>query len=212
MSVILYNYMIYIYIIDITLLNCHYGFFVQFFRGDFSGGIYPLRRREGGGLAEKNDDALAGAVDLDAIEPGKKLGFSALMQLAQVEQSEVAAAAEADMFGEVPSPRRAGRPAGRINRMTESQARACALTGQTPLSYLLSIMRDENRASDVRIQAAIAALPYLHRRQPQAVDLTSRGGMVLTFSTDVGGAENSEDVLGTGPAAELEGVIIEQKQ
>jgi hypothetical protein len=60
-----------------------------------------------------------------------------------------------------------GRPAGSRNRLTK-ETLALVGDGLTPVAYLLSLMRDETKSQDVRLQAARYAAPYLHSRpQPE---------------------------------------------
>src|SRR5262245_2416288 len=56
----------------------------------------------------------------------------------------------------------AGRPKGALDKITQLQRKAALESGQSPLDYLLSIMRDENQSITVRLDAAKAAAPYLH--------------------------------------------------
>jgi hypothetical protein len=57
----------------------------------------------------------------------------------------------------------AGRKPGSVSRF-DAEARQRALAGETPLDFLLSIMRDENEEKRVRIDVAKAAAPYCHSR------------------------------------------------
>jgi hypothetical protein len=57
-----------------------------------------------------------------------------------------------------------GRPKGVPNKATAERQAEIAATGQTPLEYLLGVMRDEGRESDERLKAATAAAPYVHPR------------------------------------------------
>jgi hypothetical protein len=60
-----------------------------------------------------------------------------------------------------------GRPAGSRNRLTR-ETLALIGEGETPVAYLLGIMRDAEKPQDVRVQAARFAAPYLHPRpQPE---------------------------------------------
>ena len=59
----------------------------------------------------------------------------------------------------------AGRPAGSANKRTRDIANALASDGDlTPVEYLMSVMRDINEERRVRVNAAIAAAPYMHAR------------------------------------------------
>ena len=51
-------------------------------------------------------------------------------------------------------------------RATRHKVRSRTDTG-TPLAFLLSVMRDPKQPDDVRLQAAIAAAPYVHPRLVQ---------------------------------------------
>ena len=134
----------------------------------------------------------------------KKHGFAALMKHCAADQAEIVSQAEGDLFGAEPAedkPKKGGRPAGRINRATEMQARLVLATGQSPLSYLLSIMRNEFYSTERRMAAAIAALPYVHRRQPQAIDVNAEGATLLRI--ELGGSDDAS--IGGGEAVLIEG-------
>lgn len=56
----------------------------------------------------------------------------------------------------------AGRKSGSPNKATQEQRDAVVASGQTPLDYLLSVMRDEDNEQAARIDAAKAAARYVH--------------------------------------------------
>lgn len=64
----------------------------------------------------------------------------------------------------------AGRPRGSRNRRTialsqaPANAQQSARTGETPLDFLLRVMRNTKNVLQVRIDAAKAAAPYVHAR------------------------------------------------
>jgi hypothetical protein len=67
-----------------------------------------------------------------------------------------------------------GRPVGSRNRLTK-ETLALVGEGPTPVAYLLSLMRDETKPQDVRLQAARYAAPYLHSRpqpEPRLITIT----------------------------------------
>lgn len=55
-------------------------------------------------------------------------------------------------------------------------------TGVMPLDYLLAVMRDEEQAQEVRIDAAKAVLPYLHPRLAAVEHFGPNEGMVEIVS------------------------------
>lgn len=58
----------------------------------------------------------------------------------------------------------AGRKAGVPNKRTAEKVAAVEASGLTPLDYMLSILRDEMRAPEDRLDAAKAAAPYVHAK------------------------------------------------
>lgn len=60
----------------------------------------------------------------------------------------------------------AGRPKGSRNR-TPAFQRKLGEGGVTPVEYLLKVVRDKNRDSSERLEAAKAAAPYIHPRLSQ---------------------------------------------
>jgi hypothetical protein len=57
-----------------------------------------------------------------------------------------------------------GRRKGTPNRATAAVAAAVAEAGLTPLAYLLTVMRDEAQPTEIRLDAARAAAPFVHPR------------------------------------------------
>lgn len=56
----------------------------------------------------------------------------------------------------------AGRPPGAKNKVTEEARRKALHAGVSPLDFLLKIMRNENEDMPRRIDAAKAAIPFVH--------------------------------------------------
>lgn len=76
-----------------------------------------------------------------------------------------------------------GRAKGTPNKATVAKESAVASSGLTPLDYMLSILRDELLASDVRMDAAKAAAPYVHpRRAPVNSDGEDEAGVVVIIN------------------------------
>jgi hypothetical protein len=118
-------------------------------------------------------------------DPREKNGLAAAVAICLAEQEDELANAEAeaaaDLFGEAPAPRAPGRPAGARNKATEQQVAAIRASGQSPLAFLAMVWRDPQRSDKSRIPAAVAALPYLHRKQPLDVNVA---GLKVTLVMD----------------------------
>ncbi len=61
-----------------------------------------------------------------------------------------------------------GRPVGATNKPKITSWKD---TDKDPARVLLSIMRDEQQRPDLRAKAAAALMPFVHRRQPQALEI-----------------------------------------
>lgn len=71
----------------------------------------------------------------------------------------------------------AGRPKGAKTLITEEAIRKAG-AGETPLEYMLRIMRDQQQADDRRDKMAIGAAPYMHAK---AVEVTGADGGPIEF-------------------------------
>ena len=58
----------------------------------------------------------------------------------------------------------AGRPKGAVNKATAEARAAVEESGQTPLQYMVSVMRDPKADARRRDAMAAAAAPYVHHR------------------------------------------------
>lgn len=76
----------------------------------------------------------------------------------------------------------AGRPKGAISRVNDEARKAAAAAGETPLEYMLRVMRDTNENSTRRDEMALAAAPYMHAKLQQ-MDIKS-DTTVRTVSAD----------------------------
>jgi len=56
----------------------------------------------------------------------------------------------------------AGRKAGSPNKASAAREKAVRASGQTPLDYLLGVMRSKATPEAMRLDAAKAAAPYVH--------------------------------------------------
>ena len=55
-----------------------------------------------------------------------------------------------------------GRKRGGANRQSREVADAVAVTGETPLAYMMSVLRDQNAEQARRDEMAKSAAPYVH--------------------------------------------------
>ena len=68
-----------------------------------------------------------------------------------------------------------GRPKGVPNKANAARQAAIAASGLTPLEYMIAVMRDENNPTDVRLDAAGRAAPYVHPKLAQ-MQVTGKDG------------------------------------
>lgn len=80
--------------------------------------------------------------------------------------------------------RGAGRPKGAKTVVTEEAIKKAA-EGETPLEYMLRVMRDDQQPSERRDKMAIGAAPYVHAK---AVEITGEKGgpisMLIEWQTE----------------------------
>ena len=68
-----------------------------------------------------------------------------------------------------------GRQKGTLNKATVAQAANIAASGQTPLGYMIDLMRDTAAPPEMRLDAAKAAAPYVHPKLA-SVQVTGKDG------------------------------------
>jgi hypothetical protein len=68
----------------------------------------------------------------------------------------------------------AGRPKGVSNKINAEIRQAAQAGGESPLDYMLGIMRDEKQDPERRDKMAVAAAPYLHSK----MTATEHGGSI----------------------------------
>lgn len=71
-----------------------------------------------------------------------------------------------------------GRKPGVPNKATAARVAEVAASGLTPLDFMLSVLRDEGRDYDTRIDAAKAAAPYVHPKLA-SIEHTGKDGVAL---------------------------------
>lgn len=72
-----------------------------------------------------------------------------------------------------------GRKPGSPNKKTAEVQRQVAESGITPLDYLLNVMRDGDSEPRERINAAIAAAPYVHAKLASVSVQAEHSGQVM---------------------------------
>lgn len=82
----------------------------------------------------------------------------------------------------------AGRKKGSKGRLRKALTRLRTVEeiiggGLSPLDYLVQILTDEDADPSLRVEAARAAAPYCHKRQPQAVEVTGNVAPVIQIIT-----------------------------
>lgn len=110
----------------------------------------------------------------------------------------------------------AGRKTGTTDRKLGkvSAERVLNATGtgpdKMPLAYMLAVMNDKNQKSSVRLQAAIAAAPYVHPKLA-SVEVKSEGQSSLAIESDLGKAlrELAEITRLRSAVDVIEGEILE---
>jgi hypothetical protein len=74
-----------------------------------------------------------------------------------------------------------GRQKGTPNKATAERAAEIAATGETPLEYMIRVMRDERAPDERRDKMAAAAAPYVHPKL-STVEVGGKGGEPIKFS------------------------------
>jgi hypothetical protein len=77
-----------------------------------------------------------------------------------------------------------GRQKGTPNKATAAKVQEIAATGETPLEFLVRLMRDDSRPVDMRIDCAKAAAPYVHPKLA-AIEHTGKDGESLIPSAEL---------------------------
>jgi len=65
-----------------------------------------------------------------------------------------------------------GRVAGTSNKSKQAILDKAKALGITPLDYMLQVLNDKTRDDADRMEAAKNAAPFVHRKQPQAIENT----------------------------------------
>jgi len=86
----------------------------------------------------------------------------------------------------------AGRPRGALSHATREAYEQAKATGETPLQYMLRVMRDENVRNDRRDDMAKSAAPYVHPKRAAITMSGPRGGPVPMITATMSAKEAAE--------------------
>ena len=84
------------------------------------------------------------------------------------------------MSGSKPGERRGGRQKGTKNKASIERAQEIAETGETPLDYMIRVMRDRTVDHDRRDKMAASAAPYVHSKLASVEHSGKNGGPIET--------------------------------
>lgn len=74
-----------------------------------------------------------------------------------------------------------GRQKGTPNKVTADRQSEIAASGLTPLDYIISVMRDESNPTDLRLDAANKAAPFVHPKL-SSIDLEATHDITDTMA------------------------------
>ncbi len=95
----------------------------------------------------------------------------------------------------------AGRPKGAANKVQVELIEQAKAGGQMPLDYLLEVARDLAQDDSRRMDAAKACLPYLHRKMPEAREVTTKGAVLTADLKEIASWTNEQIRTAKGLAA-----------
>lgn len=64
-----------------------------------------------------------------------------------------------------------GRKPGSLNKRKQEMLDEVAATGETPLQFMIRVMRDRKKPLEARLDAAKSAAPYVHSKMPVALQV-----------------------------------------
>jgi hypothetical protein len=80
-------------------------------------------------------------------------------------------------------PKTGGRKRGTPNKASAAREAAVQASGLTPLKYMLRVMRDEKATTELRLDAAARAAPYVHPRL-SSVAVENKDGQPFAISVE----------------------------
>ena len=100
----------------------------------------------------------------------------------------------------------AGRPRGAKNKATAEAVAAVKASGETPLDYMVSVMRDPKADPRRRDAMAAAAAPYVHHRL-SSTEHSGAGGGPLAIHVFAGFKYDDDDGAATSARSPGSGAI-----
>jgi hypothetical protein len=91
----------------------------------------------------------------------------------------------------------AGRPKGRINKVSREERAKYAESGELPLDYMMRIMRDARYPKARRDQMAMAAAPYFHAKLSSMEIKNKKGEKFRLATADMSAKEAMEAYMST---------------
>src|SRR5947207_7376780 len=92
-------------------------------------------------------------------------------------------------------PKTGGRKEGTPNKATAAREAEIRAAGVTPLEFMLGVMRDDNKAVELRLEAAAKAAPYVHPRLA-SVAVGNKGGEPFQISLRIANARSRSGMNG----------------
>ena len=80
-------------------------------------------------------------------------------------------------------PKTGGRKRGTPNKASATREADIKASGLTPLDYMLQVMRDEEAPTELRLDAAARAAPYVHPRL-SSVAVENKDGQPFAISVE----------------------------
>ena len=80
-------------------------------------------------------------------------------------------------------PKTGGRRRGTPNKASAAREAEIRASGPTPLDYMLQVMRDEEAPTELRLDAAARAAPYVHPRL-SSVAVENKDGQPFAISVE----------------------------
>jgi hypothetical protein len=112
--------------------------------------------------------------------------------------------------GSVKGVRNGGRAPRTRNKATQAQIDWVEATGETPLQFMIRVMRDPAEDMSIRLSAAKDAAPYVHQKLAQKVEV--KGNVNLLSMSDDDIERRLLELIGeAGGLRFIEGTVAEEE-